>query len=54
MVVDPVFLLEGLFMLLVDHDQAEAGERQKQRGARAHHDFRVPGGDRAPKAVLAR
>ncbi len=37
-------------MLLIDHDEAEIGEGQEERGARPDHDTRLAAGDRAPDA----
>ena len=47
-VADALFLLERGVVLLVDHDQAEVGERQEQRRARADHDADAALGDRPP------
>src|SRR5258708_14471668 len=48
MVDDALLLLEGDVMLLVDHDEAEIGKRQKQRRTRADNDHRAFFGDLAP------
>ncbi len=45
---DAVLLLERGLVLLVDHHEAEVGERQEQRGAGADHHRGLAGGDRAP------
>ena len=49
-VMHAVFLLVGLVVLLIDHDQAEIGVRQKQRRARADHDGNFTLGDCPPGA----
>ena len=45
-----VLLLVDRVVLLIDHDQAEVGVREKQRGARADHDAHPARGDRRPGA----
>ena len=50
-VVDDAFLLlVGALVLLVDHDEAEVGERQKERRARADNHGRLAARDRRPDA----
>ena len=49
-VAHAVLLLVGRVVLLIDHDQAEIGERQKQRRARADDHARFAGRHRAPSA----
>ena len=51
LVADPVLLLVGGVVLLIDDDQAKLGKRQKQRRARADNDARPAVGDRAPGAA---
>jgi hypothetical protein len=48
LVADPLFLLVGRIVLLIDDDQSEIGERQEQGRTGADHDRRPPGGDRPP------
>ena len=50
LVGDAVLLLEAGVVLLVDHDQAEIGERQEQGRARADHDRLAALGDPPPGA----
>ena len=52
---DAVFLLVGALVFLIDHDQAEFGERQEQRRAGADDHLRLAAGDGAPQPfALAR
>ena len=51
MIMRAFVLLVGLVVLFIDDDQAQIGVRQKQRGARAHHDRRFARRDRGPVAL---
>ena len=48
LIAHPVLLFVGRVVLLVDNDQAQFGERQEQRRARADDDPRAAGGDGPP------
>ncbi len=47
---DALLLLVGALVLLIDDDEAEVGERQEQRRARADNDGRLAARDRRPDA----
>jgi len=54
LVGDAVLLLVGLVVLLIDDDEAEIGEGQKQCRASADHQLRLVLGDGAPDAAAHR